>query len=98
MVNTRANPASQEQAEGSEARNEHLPQPPSLTEVMMEAERNKRETNRLLVQGLILAPMVHKLRETVCFRMIMLNVQAMEATSIRITTEPFELVVVSLGL
>ena len=48
MVNTRANPASQEQAEGSEARNEHLPQPPSLAGVMMEAERNKRETNRLL--------------------------------------------------
>ena len=48
MVNTRANPASQEQAEGSEARNEHMPQPPSLAEVMMEAERNKRETNRLL--------------------------------------------------
>ena len=48
MVNTRANPASQEQAEGSEARNENLPHPPSLAEVMMEAERNKRETNRLL--------------------------------------------------
>ena len=48
MVNTRANPASQEQAEGSEGRNENLPHPPSLAEVMMEAERNKRETNRLL--------------------------------------------------
>ena len=48
MVNTHANPASQEQAEGSEARNENLPHPPSLAEVMMEAERNKRETNRLL--------------------------------------------------
>ena len=48
MVNTRANPASQEQAEGSEVRDANLPHPPSLAEVMMEAERNKRETNRLL--------------------------------------------------
>ena len=29
-------------------RDENLPQPPSLAEVMLEAERNKRETNRLL--------------------------------------------------
>ena len=48
MVNTRNNPAPQEQAEGSEVRNANLPHPPSLAEVMMEAERNKRETNRLL--------------------------------------------------
>ena len=48
MVNTRTNPAPQEQAEGSEVRNANLPHPPSLAEVMMEAERNKRETNRLL--------------------------------------------------
>ena len=48
MVNTRTNPAPQEKAEGSEGRNENLPHPPSLAEVMMEAERNKRETNRLL--------------------------------------------------
>ena len=98
MVNTCANPASQEQAEGSEGRNENLPHPPSLAEVMMEAKRNKRETNRLLVQGLILAPMVHKLRETVCFRMIMLSFQAMEVTSMKTTTELSELVVVSLVL
>src|SRR3954470_10197661 len=32
----------------SAARDENLPQPPSLAEVMLEAERNKRETNRLL--------------------------------------------------
>jgi hypothetical protein len=49
MVNTRSNPtAAQEQGEGSGAGNENLPHPPSLAEVMLEAERNKRETNRLL--------------------------------------------------
>ena len=48
MVNTRNNPAPQEPAEGSEVRNANLPHPPSLAEVMLEAERNKRETNRLL--------------------------------------------------
>src|SRR3954468_22810992 len=48
MVNTRSNPTAPEQGEASAARNENLPQPPSLDEVMLEAERNKRETNRLL--------------------------------------------------
>src|SRR3990170_8083642 len=48
MVNTRSNPAAHEQGEGSGARNENLPHPPSLAEVMLEVERNKRETNRLL--------------------------------------------------
>ena len=48
MVNTRSTPAAQEQGEASGARDENLPQPPSLAEVMLEAERNKRETNRLL--------------------------------------------------
>ena len=48
MVNTRNNPTTPEQAEGSGARNVNLPQPPSLAEVMLEAVRNKRETNRLL--------------------------------------------------
>ena len=96
MVNTRTNPAPQEQAEGSEVRDANLPHPPSLAEVMMEAERNKRETNRLLVQDLILAPMVHKLREIVCFRMNMLSFQAMEVTSMRTTTDRSELVIVSL--
>src|SRR4051812_3424441 len=43
MVNTRSNPAAPEQGEASAARNENLPQPPSLAEVMLEAERNKRE-------------------------------------------------------
>ena len=48
MVNTRNNPAVQAQDEANAARAEDLPQPPSLAEVMLEAERNKRETNRLL--------------------------------------------------
>ena len=48
MVNTRNNLAVQAQGEASAARDENLPQPPSLAEVMLEAERNKRETNRLL--------------------------------------------------
>ena len=48
MVNTRSTPAAQEQGEASGARDGNLPQPPSLAEVMLEAERNKRETNRLL--------------------------------------------------
>ena len=48
MVNTRSNPAASEQGEASAARGENLPHPPSLAEVMLEAERNKRETNRLL--------------------------------------------------
>ena len=48
MVNTRNNPAVQAQGEANAARAEDLPQPPSLAEVMLEAERNKRETNRLL--------------------------------------------------
>ena len=48
MVNTRSNPAALEQGEASAARGENLPHPPSLAEVMLEAERNKRETNRLL--------------------------------------------------
>ena len=48
MVNTRSNPAAPEQGEASAARGENLPHPPSLAEVMLEAERNKRETNRLL--------------------------------------------------
>src|SRR4051812_38562330 len=48
MVNTRSNPAAPEQGDASAAREENLPQPPSLAEVMLEAERNKRETNRLL--------------------------------------------------
>ena len=48
MVNTRSNPAAPEQGEASAARDENLPHPPSLAEVMLEAERNKRETNRLL--------------------------------------------------
>ena len=37
-----------EQGEGSQPSQENLPHPPSLAEVMLEAERNKRETNRLL--------------------------------------------------
>src|SRR3954467_3867680 len=48
MVNTRSNPAAPEQGEASAARDENPPQPPSMAEVMLEAERNKRETNRLL--------------------------------------------------
>ena len=48
MVNTRSNPAAPEQGEASAVRGENLPHPPSLAEVMLEAERNKRETNRLL--------------------------------------------------
>src|SRR3954464_11587719 len=48
MVNTRNNPAAPEQGEASAAREESLPQPPSLAEVMLEAERNRRDTNRLL--------------------------------------------------
>ena len=48
MVNTRNNLASPEQAEGSRVGGTNLPHPPSLAEVMLEAERNKRETNRLL--------------------------------------------------
>ena len=48
MVNTRSTPAAREQGEASGARDENLPQAPSLAEVMLEAERNKRETNRLL--------------------------------------------------
>ena len=47
MVNTRNNPAVQAQDEANAARAENLSQPPSLAEVMLEAERNKRETNRL---------------------------------------------------
>ena len=50
MVNTRNNPAVQAQGEANAARAENLPQPPSLAEVMLEAERNKRETNRLLAR------------------------------------------------
>ena len=42
MVNTRSNPAALEQGEASAARGENLPHPPSLAEVMLEAERNKR--------------------------------------------------------
>lgn len=37
-----------EQGEGCQASHEELPHPPSLAEVMLEAERNKRETNRVL--------------------------------------------------
>ena len=48
MVNTRSNPAALEQGEASAARGETLPHPPSLAEVMLEAEGNKRETNCLL--------------------------------------------------
>ena len=48
MVNTHNNPALPEQAEGSRVGGTNLPPPPSLAEVMLEAERNKRETNRLL--------------------------------------------------
>ena len=48
MVNTRSNLATPEQGGASAARGENLPHPPSLVEVMLEAERNKRETNRLL--------------------------------------------------
>ena len=48
MVNTHSNPATSEQGEASAARGENLPHPPSLAEVMLEAERNKHETNRLL--------------------------------------------------
>ena len=48
MDNTRSNPAASEQGEASAARGENLPHPPSLAEVMLEAERNKCETNRLL--------------------------------------------------
>ena len=48
MVNTRSNPAALEQGEASAAWGENMSHPPSLAEVMLEAERNKRETNRLL--------------------------------------------------
>ncbi|KAI4991137.1 hypothetical protein ZWY2020_039508 [Hordeum vulgare] len=49
MVFTRMNRApTHEQGEGSQAAQEELPHPPSLVEVMLEAERNKRETNHLL--------------------------------------------------
>ena len=48
MVNTRTNAAPLEQAKGSGVRDTNLPHPPSLAEVMLEAERNKRETNHLL--------------------------------------------------
>src|SRR3954470_961017 len=48
MVNTRNNPAAPEQGEASAAREERLPQPPSLAEVMLEAERNRHDTNCLL--------------------------------------------------
>src|SRR4051812_29434776 len=48
MVNTRSNPAAPVQGEASAPREESLPQPPSLAEVMLEAERNRRDTNRLL--------------------------------------------------
>ena len=48
MVNTRSTPVVQEQGEASGARDGNLPHPPSLAEVRLEAERNKRETNRLL--------------------------------------------------
>ena len=54
--------------------------------------------HRLLVQDLILAPMVHRLLRTVCSRMVTLNFQAMEVTSMRTTTELSELVVVPLVL
>ena len=47
MVNTRNNPAVQAQGEANAVKGENLP-PPSPAEVMLEAERNKRETNRLL--------------------------------------------------
>jgi len=50
----------------------------------------------LLVQDLILVPLVHKLREIVCFRMNMLSFQAMEVTFMRTTTDRAEIVVVSL--
>ena len=49
-----------------------------------------------VVQDLILAPMVHKLREIFCSRMIMLSFQAVEVISTRTTTDRSELVVVSL--
>jgi hypothetical protein len=48
MVNTRSNPTAPEQGEASAARGENLPHPLSLAEAMLEAERNKRETNSLL--------------------------------------------------
>ena len=49
MVFTRLNRApAHEQGEGSQASQEDLPHPPSVAEVMLEEERNKRETNRLL--------------------------------------------------
>ena len=48
MVNTQSTHAVQEQGEANGARDGNLPHPPSLAEVMLEAERNKRETNRLL--------------------------------------------------
>ena len=54
--------------------------------------------HRLLVQDLILAPLVHKLLRIVCSRMITLNFQAMEVTSMRTTMEPSELAVVPLVL
>ena len=47
MVNTRSTPAVKEQGEASGVRDGNLPHPPSLAEVMLEVERNKRETNRL---------------------------------------------------
>ena len=49
-------------------------------------------------QDLILVPLVHRLLRTVCSRMVTLNFQAMEVTSMRTTTELSELVVVSLVL
>ncbi|KAI5016080.1 hypothetical protein ZWY2020_005931 [Hordeum vulgare] len=49
MVFTRLNRApAHEQGKGSQVSQEELPHLPSLAEVMLEAERNKRETNRLL--------------------------------------------------
>ncbi|KAI5013835.1 hypothetical protein ZWY2020_047327 [Hordeum vulgare] len=49
MVFTRLNRApAHEKGEGSQASQEELPHLFSLAEVMLEAERNKRETNRLL--------------------------------------------------
>ena len=49
MVFTRLNRApAHDQGEGSQAPQEELPHPSSVAEVMLEAERNKRETNRLL--------------------------------------------------
>src|SRR3954463_15823553 len=50
MVNTRSNPAAPEQGEASAAREESLPQPPSLAEGIVEAGPTGREGNRLLGQ------------------------------------------------